>query len=367
MKKILISSVAIIALILFISNFFIKPDTIKIGLIGALTGKYSLTENDILNGVQLALDTHNYKVNNKKIELILKDDKHDAALNKKYINEFIQNDVKIIIGNFTTSMTKVSLPIINKYDDMFMIAVGSAGNSFSAKDDRFFRVHVANNEQRFDGFTQKMIKDNYKKIYMIYDPINKAYTKDFIENFEKSFVKNGGEKFLSHNKTDVNLDLLVNDIKKTNPDLILIAANSVDSAKVVQYIRMKNINTKVASSEWAMTNDFIINGGKSVEGVLFNIEYDSTSNKKEFISFKEKYIKKYKTQPTIFSSQAYELTQIIIDALKNSDESKIKEQILSKKVYQGLQDEIIFDEYGDVKRKFYSYIIKDGQYERVNN
>ena len=366
MKKIIILAVVIISLLLFIQNGNNKPEIVKIGLIGALTGKYSLTENEILNGVQLALEQHNYKIGNKKIKLILRDDKHDANLNKKYINEFIQNDVKIIIGNFTTSMTKVSLPIINKYDDLFMIAVGSAGNSFSAKDDRFFRVHVANNEQRFDALSKIMVKEKRKKIYVIHDPINKAYTKDFIENFEKSFIKNGGEKFLAVNKTDVPLDMLIADIKRLNPDMIIIAANSIDSAKVVQYLRLKNINTKIASSEWAMTNDFILNGGKSVEGVLFNIEYDSSSNKKSFLSFKKNYMKKYKSEPTIFSSQAYELTEIILDALKNTDETQIKEQVLAKKSYQGLQDKIIFDKYGDVKREFYSYTIKDGQYKRVN-
>ena len=162
MKKIAFVLVAIISFILFL-NTYNKSEVIKIGFIGALTGKYSLTENDILNGVQLALEKHNYSVGNKKIKLILRDDKHSADLNKKYINEFIQNDIKIIIGNFTTSMTKVSLPIINQYDDIFMIAVGSAGNSFSNKDDRFFRVHVANNEQRFDGFTKDIVKKIIKK------------------------------------------------------------------------------------------------------------------------------------------------------------------------------------------------------------
>ena len=48
---------------------------------------------------------------------------------------------------------------------MFMISASSASNEFTKKDDRFFRVHVANNAQRFHSFT-KYIKDkNYKKNY----------------------------------------------------------------------------------------------------------------------------------------------------------------------------------------------------------
>lgn len=342
-----------------------EEEIVKIGFIGALTGKYSVLGNAMMNGVYLALEDHNYKAGNKKIELILRDDKQDVELNKKYINEFISNDIKIVIGNVTSTMSKVSMSIINKHDDMFMISAATASNEFTARDDRFFRVHVANNPKRFDGFTQCMINDGYKKVYGIYDPFNRTYTKDFLENFEKSFIRNGGEEFLAYNKTDVNLDKLVEDIQKVNPDLILICANSVDTARVIQYLRLKNIDTKIASSEWAMTNEFVENGGKAVEGVLFNIDYDSNSTSARYMAFAKKYKEKYKVQPSMFASKAYELTEIIIDSLKKGDETQIKEQVLAKRVYQGLQDEIIFDQYGDVKRKFYNFTIKDGQYKKV--
>ena len=56
-------------------------------------------------------------------------------------------------------MSKVSMSIINKHEDMFMISASSASNEFTGKDDQFFRVHVANNAQRFDSFT-KYVKNN---------------------------------------------------------------------------------------------------------------------------------------------------------------------------------------------------------------
>jgi len=365
LKIILLLSFGVLALYFLL----IKPkveQTVKIGFIGALTGKYSVLGNAMMNGIYLKLEEQKYKVGNKKIELILRDDKQDVELNKKYINEFIQNDIKIIIGNVTSTMSKVSMSIVNQYDDMFMISAASASNAFTHKDDRFFRVHVANNPHRFNNYTKYLITKGYKKIYGIYDPFNSAYTKDFLENFEKSFIQNGGEEFLAYNKTDIDLDLLVEDIKKVNPSLILICANSVDTAKVVQYLRLKNIKTKVASSEWAMTNEFIANGGKSVDGVLFNIDYDSNSDSEKFVSFAQRYNEKYKAHPSMFAAKAYELTSILLDALKNSDETKIKEEILKKRLYSGLQDEIIFDEYGDVMRNFYNFTIENGKYKRLD-
>ena len=101
---------------------------------------------------------------------------------------------------------------------------------------------------------------------------------------------------------------VVEDIQKVNPDLILICANSVDTARVIQYLRLKNVNTKVASSEWAITNEFVQNGGKSIEGVLFNIDYDSNSTSPRYMQFAKAYEKKYKVRPSMFASKGYELT-----------------------------------------------------------
>ena len=63
------------------------------------------------------------------------------------------------MGNVTSNMSKISMSIINEYKDMFMISAASASNEFSGIDDQFFRVHVANNAQRFDAFT-KYIRNN---------------------------------------------------------------------------------------------------------------------------------------------------------------------------------------------------------------
>ena len=99
-----------------------------------------------------------YKINGNKIELIFKDDKKDEATNRQIVNDFIAQGIKIVMGNVTSSMSKISMSIINQHKDMFMISAASASNEFSGIDDQFFRVHVANDEQRFHTFT-KYIKD----------------------------------------------------------------------------------------------------------------------------------------------------------------------------------------------------------------
>lgn len=368
MKKILIYMLISILFILLIIFYYKKEEkVVKIGFVGALTSKYSVLGNAMMNGVLLAFEEVDYQIDNKKIELIFKDDKKDIELNKQIVNDFINQGVKIVIGNVTSSMSKVSMSIINNYDDMFMISASSASNEFTKKDDRFFRVHVANNAQRFHSFTKYIKEKNFNKVYGIYDPFNKTYTYDYLVNFEKSFISKGGSSFLNFSPTNEDLDLLVADIKDKNPDIIVICANSVDAARVIQYLRLNKINTQFASSEWAMTQSFLENTGKTSEGVIFNIDYDEHSQNKKFIDFVKRYENKYKQKPSIFASKAYELSTIIIELLKKGDQTQLKENLLLQKKFQGLQDMIVFDEYGDVIRNFITFEVKDGKYIKIDD
>ncbi len=360
----------LLSLILIISSVYIyiqsnKKSDITIGFVGALTGKYSVLGNAMINGVLLAFEEKNYQIGDKNIKIVFQDDKQNAKLNEKIINDYIKQDIKIVIGNVTSSMSKISMSIINKHKDMFMISAASASNEFAGKDDQFFRVHVANNDQRFQSFTTCILEDGFKKIYGIYDPFNATYTKDYLINFEKSFVKNGGDKFLAYAKTDGDLEKLVQDIKQKNPDIILMCANSVDAARVLQYVRLKGLKTQFAIAEWARTPSFLENSGKSSENVIFNIDYDEESKNPKYLKFVENYQKKYKTFPSMYAAKAYELSSIIIEALENGSETQIKEYVLNKKEFAGLQDTIIFDQYGDVIREFYNFKVIDGKYVRV--
>lgn len=355
----------VIASFLLIVFFNKKKELIKIGFVGALSSKYSDLGNPMMNGIILAFEEENYQINGKKIELIFKDDKKDELVNREIVNDFIAQGIKIVMGNVTSNMSKISMSIINEHKDMFMISAASASNEFSGIDDQFFRVHVANNAQRFDAFTKYVRNNNYKKIYGIYDPGNSTYTKDYLENFEKSFILNGGEQFIKYAQTNQNLDDLVDEISNLNPDLILICANSVDAARVVQYLKIKNIKTQIASSEWAMTPAFIENAGKNSEGIIFNIDYDENSKSEDFINFSNKFKEKYQMEPSLFASKGYELAKVIIELLKMGKETELKKNLLIKREFKGLQDTIIFDEYGDVLRKFNTFKVINGKFEKI--
>lgn len=179
--------------------------------------------------------------------------------------------------------------------------------------------------------------------------------------------KNTGNKFVA--KIDLNSPYkdIIQRLNSMKYDLILIVGNSIDSANIIQYIRINKIKTKILASGWARTQDLIINGGRAVEGVMFSTGYDDQSKNKKFIQFVKKFKKRYKRIPSLFAAQGYELGQILIKNLTiSSDTTTLKQRILNIKKYDGLQGDIIFDKYGDVFREYFLMEIKNAQYVKID-
>ena len=87
-------SVALIGLAMGIGGCKPMPDTIKIGVAQPLSGDLAALGKDMVNGVQLAVDELNkvgYSVDGKLVmlELVVVDDKSDAAEGKKVAQQLV--------------------------------------------------------------------------------------------------------------------------------------------------------------------------------------------------------------------------------------------------------------------------------------
>ena len=367
MKKIILSIFCIIALLLFIQYSTKSPESIKIGFIAGLSGKYSSLGNDVKNGVLLAFDEINYKISDTKIELIQKDDKQNKEEAQKVVKELILDDVKVILGNTTSSMTKVSLNSLKNISETTLISATASSNEFSHKNDNFIRTQVANNYMKFNAISKYMVAKKYKNVLSIYDPNNASYSNGFMKNFQKSLLHNGGNELVDKVQITNSYESIKDKINSQEIDTIVIIANSIDSAKLIQYLRLKGVDKPILCSGWTKSLDFIEEGGSSVENVLFTTGYDDNSKTKEYLKFVKHYEEKYNKKPSVFSAQAYETASILIETLKKDlDVSNLKSNILTKKDFKGLQGNIVFNEYGDVNRDYFLMSVKDGKYERVN-
>ncbi len=195
----------------------------------------------------------------------------------------------------------------------------------------------------------------------------KSIQKNYIDNFEKSFIKQEQISFIQKTNKLSDLNFLINDINSKKPSLVLIAANSVDSANIIQTLKLNNIDTKFALAEWSLTKSFIQNTGSFANGVLFNIDFDVESQNQNYLEFKKAYTNKYHKEPSMYAAKSYELTNIIIKLLKENKQEDIKKALLKQREFEGLQNMIVFDKYGDLVTNFYTFEVKDGNFVKVDD
>lgn len=364
MKKYLFLSFIII---FFSSCFDNKKEEIKIGFTAGLSGKYSSLGNDMYSGFMLALDEIGHSINGKRISIVAKDDMQDPNVNKKNIEFFIKNDFKLIVGNATSSMTKVSIDILKDHPDILLFSPTASGSEFAKKNDNFIRVQVEHSAKRYEKLNKYLRSKSMKNLFFIYDSKNSIHANDYIKIFQKAFIQNGGNPFVASVDLNENREDIARKLKNISSDIIFIVGNSVDSANIIQYIRYKGFKQQIICSGWAKTNDFIVYGGKAVEGTIMNTGYNENSKNESFLNFKKNYKAKYNKEPSVFSAQSYELATILIKELKKDFRLyNIRERILRTKSYHGLQGDIVFDKYGDVSRDYFLVKVEEARFKEID-
>ncbi len=364
-------TVIFIFLFILLSTGCAKEE-IKIGFAGSLTGRSSALGVSARNGVLLAVEELNEKggIKGTKVKLIIKDDRNDTYIAKNEINELIENNVSAIIGNVTSEMSAAVLPFINK-EEVLMISPTTSSCKLSYLDDFFLRVSPANNEEQ-DMIANYAYKDmNLKNISVIYDLSNRTYTKEFYEGFKIKYEKIGGSiakniGFISG--SNISYKLLSEELIDLKPDGVFIIANTIDTALLCQQLKKINPEIPIIASFWAMTEEILEYGSKSVEGVIFSQVVDKNCDKKTYEIFKEKYYNRFNKEPNYGAVLGYETAQVLFEGIKLSSDlnsEDIKKAILKKEKFNGLQGEFEINKYGDAVRECYLFVVENGKFKRL--
>jgi len=167
-KKIFVIILLIIVSVIIISC---AKEPVKIGFIGSLTSKQSQPSIDARNAVQLEIERINEKggINGRQLILVAKDDKVSYETSLEKYNEFIEEDVHLIIGPMTSSMVDAILNAPKS--EILFISPSMSAKKLSDIDDNILRVTLPTHMQGVE-FLKFINNKNYKHITIICDLMN---------------------------------------------------------------------------------------------------------------------------------------------------------------------------------------------------
>lgn len=349
-----------------------KENPIKVGFVGGLTGRLSDLGTAGRNGVILAIEEINDQggINGRSVELIVKDDRQNPEEALKVDRELVDEGVVAIIGHMTSSMSMVAIPFANK-QKVLMISPTTSTNKVTGIDDYFIRVMPPNNSET-DHLAHHAFKVmGMKKMAAIYDLSNRAYTEGFLNNFRDALEGLGGK--ISHVVTftsgkDVDFVKSVDSLLKPDPEGVLIVTGGPDAAMISQRIRMTGSKVSIFSCGWAMTADFIRDGGPAVEGVVFSQLLNRKSRQKTYLEFRKRFEERFGEAPTFAAAHGYEAALALFKALsKNADPQELKATILAQNIFEGVHGDFMVNKYGDPQRERFLIAVENGQFEAAGN
>jgi branched-chain amino acid transport system substrate-binding protein len=343
-----------------------KP--ILLGFSGELTGKNGSLGVQARNGAQLAVETINADggINGRQIELVIRDDKGTPDGAKAADQELVETGVAAIIGHITSTQTLAAYPISGEAGIVLCSPTASTPE-LSGRDDHFFRV-VAPNVKEGEILARYFLEQRkISQVAVIYESDNAAFTQSLLESFTAHYQALGGtigSAISFSSSAQPNFATLVEGLKHSESEGLLIIAAAVDVALIAQQVRLSEWDVPLVATAWAQTEELIHKGGQTIEDIVLPLSYDPNNTSSVYQDFQARYEQRFGSAPTLYAGHAYDIAFLLAAALeKTKGKAKgVSQALIEHSGFEGVGGTIAFDRYGDVERDWFLLTVKDGKF-----
>ena len=227
-------------------------DTIKIGLVAALSGQSAKSGQAITRGLTIAVEEINDKggVLGRPLELISRDDESNPGKGLLAARELVQREgVAALIGGLDTPVSFAIVPFANQAKIPFVgpWAAGTGITSNGAKENYIFRVSAVD-EYVDEAITEYLVTQYASRkpgMILINNPWGESNEQGLLKALEKRGMEHAGiEKFESN---DVDVVPQLTRLKENGADGLFIVANVAPTAQVVKSLNRMGWDVPMAS------------------------------------------------------------------------------------------------------------------------
>ncbi|MCC9624458.1 ABC transporter substrate-binding protein [Thalassospira sp. MA62] len=256
------------------ANIARAQETIKLGLVAALSGQSAKSGEAITRGITLAIDKINADggVLGKPLELVSRDDEANPGKGLVAARELAQReDVAAIFGGLDTPVSFAIVPFANQQKIPFIgpWAAGTGITKNGAEENYVFRVSAV--DEYVDEAITEYLVSNYdaKKpgMMLINNPWGESNEAGLMKALEKRGMENAGiEKFESN---DVDVVPQLTRLKENGADSLFVVANVAPTAQVIKSLDRMGWDVPISSHWGPAGGRFTELAGESGEKVHF--------------------------------------------------------------------------------------------------
>src|SRR6478736_87285 len=214
-------------------------ETVKLGLVAAMSGQSAKSGEAIVRGLSVAIDEINGKggLLGKKLELVVRDDESNPAKGAIAARELVQREkVAALFGGLDTPVSLAIVPFANQNKVPFM-GVWAAGTPITrngAAENYVFRVSAVDELVDKALVDYSIAKHNSKKpgMILINNPWGESNEKGLKAALEAVKIPYAGIEKFETNDVDVVPQLAR--LKEAGADVLFLVANVAPSSQVVK-------------------------------------------------------------------------------------------------------------------------------------
>jgi len=337
---------------LFFSLPAAAQETVKFGLVAAMSGQSAKSGEAIVRGLAIAVDEINAKggLLGKKVELIVRDDESNPAKGAIAARELVQREkVGALFGGLDTPVSLAIVPFANTSKVPFM-GVWAAGTPITrngAAENYVFRVSAVDELVDNALVDYAIAKHSVKKpgMILINNPWGESNEKGLKAALDaKKMPYAGIEKFETN---DVDVVPQLTRLKQAGADALFLVANVAPSAQVVKSLDRMGWDVPIVSHWGPAGGRFSELAGPSAAKVHFIQTYSfsgklSPKGEAVLAALKKKYpeIKSLAdVTPAVGIANAYDamhLTALAVAKAGSLDGAKVRDGFYAIDTYEGL-------------------------------
>jgi branched-chain amino acid transport system substrate-binding protein len=342
--------------------------TIKIGFLGALTGKLSDLGVSGRDGAALAVAEANEKggLLGRKVELVAEDDKQEAPAAVEAFGRLKSAGVVAIVGPMTSDVALAVLPGANAAK-IPLVSPTASTPKLTGIDDYFLRVNPPDASEA-SSLAAFAAKAGYARVAVFYDESNRSFSEGTFQGFEKSLAElRGGAVTVTGlpftSSPALSFAPLVKGALAARPNAILIVAGTADTAGIAQQLAKAGYRGALYGTGWAMTDELVRNGGSSVEGMAFSHYFDQGSSDPAWTAFVAGFERRFGRKPDFLAGLGYTAARVIIDSIaREGNAGDPRGAILKIGRFRWLQGGLAIDRFGDADLERFRIVVKSGTF-----
>ena len=268
----------------------VEGDTITLGSAISFTGKYSTNGIHAKNGYDLAVkqinDMGGVKVGGKSYKLAVQyyDDESTPARTAQLLERLIkQDEIKFVLGPYSSATTKAAAPVIEKYK-IPMVEAEGASRSLFTKGYRYLFAVLSTSEQYLASsiaLAAEIAEKNGKnasdvRVALVFenDPFSLDVRAGVLDDMKKFGMKAVIDDKMPRDLSDISATLTK--VKALKPDLLVVSGHSKGAATAGRQIAEMKIDTPMIAMTHCESSKLVTKYGAAVDDFLCPTQWAET-------------------------------------------------------------------------------------------